>query len=256
MPCYEIIFSPTGGTKKVAGLLADALEADAHTIDLLDRQTDYGAYVFSPADLCVIAVPSFGGRVPEPAAQRLAAMDGGGARCVLVAVYGNRAFEDTLIELEDIAFAAGFQCIGAVAAVAEHSILRQFAAGRPDAADEAELLEYAEKIRQAAGKDVPAQPILVPGNHPYRTYDSTGGVMKPKAGKACTACGLCASSCPVGAISTQKPFETDNTKCISCMRCVAVCPAGARRVPKLILAAAGKKMQKACGERKPNILYI
>ena len=72
--------------------------------------------------MAVIAVPSYGGRVPGTAAGRLGAIRGNGARAVLVCVYGNRAYEDTLVELQDIAKQAGFRVTAAVAAVAEHSI--------------------------------------------------------------------------------------------------------------------------------------
>ena len=89
----------------------------------------------SKEDLAVIAVPSYAGRVPAVAVQRLAAVKGNGARAVLVCVYGNRAYEDTLVELADTAKEAGFRVMAAVSAIAEHSIARQFAAGRPDAED-------------------------------------------------------------------------------------------------------------------------
>ena len=36
--------------------------------------------------------------------------------------------------------------VAAIAAVAEHSIMRQFAAGRPDAEDERELAGFADRI--------------------------------------------------------------------------------------------------------------
>ena len=84
-------------------------------------------------------------RPPALAAQRIARIHGGGARCVLVCVYGNRAYEDTLVEMEDLAKQSGFQVIAAVAAVAEHSIMHQYAAGRPDQQDQEELKGYAMK---------------------------------------------------------------------------------------------------------------
>ena len=67
------------------------------------------------------AVPSYGGRVPEIAVSRLKQMKGNGARAVLLVVYGNREYEDTLLELSDVMEAAGFSPVAAVAAVAEHS---------------------------------------------------------------------------------------------------------------------------------------
>lgn len=91
----------------------------------------------------MIAVPSYGGRVPQAATERLSAIRGNGAKAVLLCVYGNRAYEDTLVELEDTAKQAGFRVIAAIAAIAEHSIARQFATGRPDAQDQARLHTFA-----------------------------------------------------------------------------------------------------------------
>ena len=70
----------------------------------------------------------------QPLWETLAAVCGCGARAVLMCVYGNRAYEDTLVELADTAEKAGFHVIAAVAAIAEHSVVRRFAAGRPGAA--------------------------------------------------------------------------------------------------------------------------
>jgi len=68
--------------------------------------------------VAVIAVPSFGGRVPEPAVKRLEEIRGNEALCTAVCVYGNRAYEDTLIELSDAARKSGFRVIAGIAAVA------------------------------------------------------------------------------------------------------------------------------------------
>ena len=91
MKLFKIVFSPTGGTKKVAGYVADALEGDASTVDLSDPELDFGAVQLEQEDVAVIAVPSYGGRVPAVAAERLSRLRGNGARAVLVCVYGNRA---------------------------------------------------------------------------------------------------------------------------------------------------------------------
>lgn len=123
MKYYEILFSPTGGTKKVADILMNTLCDESIQVDLMDREADFAAQTFQPQDVCLAAVPSFGGRVPAVAMERLGNMKGNGARVILVAVYGNRAYEDTLLELEDGLKSAGFRPIAAVAAVAEHSII-------------------------------------------------------------------------------------------------------------------------------------
>ena len=148
MKTYEICFSPTGGTKKTADILVKELGEEVQFVDLTDSKENFSEIALDKDDVAVIAVPSFGGRVPGTAAERLGQIRGNGAKAVLVCVYGNRAYEDTLVELQDTAKQAEFRIISAVSAVAEHSIARQFAAGRPDARDQAQLHEFAEKYGQ------------------------------------------------------------------------------------------------------------
>lgn len=143
MKLYEICFSPTGGTKKAADMLANGLADEPQCIDLTDSKAAFSSVALEENDVAVIAVPSYGGRVPQAATERLSAIRGDGAKAVLLCVYGNRAYEDTLVELEDTAKQAGFRVIAAIAAIAEHSIARQFATGRPDAQDQARLHTFA-----------------------------------------------------------------------------------------------------------------
>ena len=128
MKLYDIVFSPTGGTQKVSAHLTKGLGGNAVSVDLTDSKQDFHAVQLTQDDVAVIAVPSYGGRVPAVASERLGHIKAHGARAVLVCVYGNRAYEDTLVELEDAAKQAGFRVVAAVAAIAEHSIARQFAA--------------------------------------------------------------------------------------------------------------------------------
>ena len=253
MKLYDIVFSPTGGTKKVADYLTGALAGDITTVDLTDSKQDFDAVSLTKEDVAVISVPSYGGRVPATATERLGAVHGNGARAILVCVYGNRAYEDTLVELEDAAKRAGFQVIGAVAAIAEHSIARQFAAGRPDAQDAVQLSDFAKQIqRKLTGADN-SEPAI-PGNRPYK---KSGGVgMVPKATKECTNCGICAEKCPVQAIDRENPKKVNEKACISCMRCVAVCPQGARKLNPVMLSAAGLMLKKVCAERKECELFL
>ena len=180
-------------------------------------------------------------------------MRGNGAQAVLVCVYGNRAYEDTLVELEDAAKDAGFRVIAAVSAIAEHSIVRQFAAGRPDAQDAAQLAGFADQIQQKISAEDASEPAI-PGNRSYKKAGGTG--MVPRATKECTACGACVAVCPVGAIDKDDPKWVDKKACISCMRCIAVCPRGARAVNPVMLSAATKMLSKACSERKECELFI
>lgn len=259
MAVKQIVFSPTGGTQRAADIITDALVTQGvgergEAIDLSDPACDFSAEQLEAGDVAVYAVPSFGGRVPALATERFAQVKGNGARCVLVCVYGNRAYEDTLVEMEDAAQQTGFTVVAAVAAIAEHSMMHQFATGRPDADDKAALESMAAKIAEKLrGPQAADAPQGIPGNRPYK---KAGNGMVPKATSACVACGLCAKRCPAGAIDPSNPRKVDADRCIGCMRCVAVCPHGARKLNGAMLAAASLALKKACSERKEPELYL
>ena len=216
MSIYAIYFSPTGGTEKIVTFIAEQF-GEYQSIDLCEKTSDL-TNDFSEEDLCIIGVPSFGGRVPAIALERIKALSGNNATAILITVYGNRAYEDTLIELEDTLIEKNFTCQAAIAAIAEHSIMHQFATGRPDQNDLTELASFAQKT--------------------------------------CGSCGLCAAKCPSGAIPSDNPKQTDKDKCISCMRCISVCPTHSRKLNPLMLAAASQKLKKACSGRKENELFL
>ncbi|MEG1931762.1 MAG: 4Fe-4S binding protein [Pygmaiobacter sp.] len=254
MKINQLYFSPTGGTEKVVRLLSNVFSGEQCAIDFSVAQREYADCVFEQGELCIIGVPSFGGRAPALAIQRLAQMKAFGTPTVLVVAYGNRDFDDTLLELQDTVRARGFHVIAAIAAVTEHSIMHQFGTGRPQESDCSELCAYAEKIKQALATNQELPEALVPGNTPYREY---GGLpMKPKAGKDCNGCGACVLACPAGAISPENPRETRTDLCITCMRCVARCPQHARSIHPALLFAAGKKMHKSCSSPKANLLFL
>ena len=250
MKTYNIIFSPTGGTAKVASALM-ANWPEGETIDLSDAAASFARSLGEDA-LALVSMPSFGGLAPQLALDRLARIQANGAKCALVAVYGNRAYEDTLIQMVDVAQQAGFQVIAAVSAVAEHSIVRAYAAGRPDGKDRSELGEFGVRILQKAeAGDV--SPVEVPGNRPYK---KAGSAFAPKGSSACVSCGLCSKKCPAGAIDAAHPRATNKDACIGCMRCVSACPQQARKLNPLMVKVAATALKKACADPKANELFI
>lgn len=248
MNTVEIIFSPTGGTEKVSHIISRQWSESSTKIDLSDPETDFSGCAINKDDRVLIALPSFGGRAPAVAIERLKKIAGNGAKCTLVCVYGNRAYEDTLAEMEDAAKECGFQVIAAVAAVAQHSIIPQYAANRPDASDENQLAEFAQQIA-----DKTESKASVPGNRPYKKAGSAGFVPRPS--KDCVKCGICAKNCPVQAIDPVK-FKAAPKKCIACMRCVKQCPHNARKVNGAMVSVAALAIKKACSVRKENELFL
>lgn len=251
MSNYSLIFSPTGGTARVAGILTDAMGGKYHQIDLCREVTGQD---FSAEDVCLVALPSYGGRAPATALERIRHFRGNGAKAILVCVYGNREWEDTLTELQDTLEGAGFVCAAAMAAVAEHSIFRQYAAGRPDDQDAEELRSFAARLSAHLAEGVFGD-LGLDGNH--GTYKNYGGVpFKPEGNHKCVACGLCAEGCPTGAIDPADPAKTDKQRCISCMRCVDLCPHHARDFSPLVMKPAALAMAKHLGGRKENHLFL
>ena len=253
MSVYQIVFSPTGGTRKVASSLASAFGESAY-VDLCAQRYDFSHVALQAEDVCIVAVPSFGGRIPPLAAQRLSTLSGNGSRAVLAAVYGNRHIDDTLIELSDLLLSRGFRPAAAVSAVAEHSIVRRFAEGRPDFDDREQLEGFSAKIKEALSQDKGDYALSVPGNRPYKETKPSSA--KPETSSACVFCGACAERCPAGAIPADAPNVTELDRCISCMRCIAVCPVHARSLPAKMVDALAARLEPVCSQPKENRLYL
>ena len=239
-------FSPTGGTKKVADAIAAGFHIPVEEVDLTKADS---AVSMGENDALMAVLPVYAGRVPQISLERLAALKGSGQKAVAVVVYGNREYDDALLETRDALEAKGFQVIAAAAFIAEHSIARSIAAGRPDAEDEALCRRFAADI-MAKADDAPS--VQVPGNTPYK--DLKPSAFHPAAAEACVQCGACAEQCPVGAIAADDPGRTKNDLCINCMRCVQVCPVNCRALPETFLTMITQMLnQNAAGYKKPVV---
>ena len=239
-------FSPTGGTKKVADAIAEGFNTPIVEMDLTKADA---SVTLGENDALMAVLPVYAGRVPQISLERLPALKGSGQKAVAVVVYGNREFDDALLETKNALEAGGFQVIAAAAFIAEHSIVRSIAAGRPDAEDEALCRQFAADV--IAKLDNP-KAITVPGNDPY--VELKPSAFHPAASDACVKCGVCAEQCPVGAIPLGYPNKTLGNVCINCMRCVQVCPVRSRALPAPFVAGATQMLsEKAAGYKKPIV---
>ena len=229
-----IYFSPTGTTRRILDYIAEGLEAPVERVDLTKPDFDRKIGSFG-GELAVIGVPVYVGRVPALAAERLRMLKANKTPAVLVVVYGNRAYEDALLELSDITSGQGFKAIAGGAFVAEHSFSSTevpIAHGRPDEADKMKAINFGAKVREKliSGSQTA---VVFPGNRPYRDpYPAGRERPKPTSPETyedkCTKCGNCEKACPSGAISIGSTVETRKEACIRCYACIRSCPTGAR----------------------------
>lgn len=252
MNIHQITFSSTGGTRRVSELLCKGITDKSHTTELCTKEKDFIPPSIATDDLAVISMPVYAGRVPALAVERLKKIKSSGAKCIIIAVYGNRAYEDALVEMQDIATETGFQVVAAVAAIAEHSICREYATGRPDDADARELASLGVAIFEKIKRNTHFKSLTLPGNRPYK-QGCTGPF--PTANERCTNCGTCARLCPTDAISIDSPQKNNTALCIGCMRCVSVCPNGARSIGER-LAQLATHLQPLCCDRKNNEIFM
>lgn len=252
MKIHQITFSPTGGTRRVSDYICEGIDTRPLVTDLCVKEGQIRLPDIHEEDLVIIAMPVFAGRVPALAVERLRRIQSNRAKCAVVAVYGNRAYDDALLEMQDVATEMGFRVVAAVSAVAEHSIARVYAAGRPDAEDRKELAAFgAAIINKVEGSDT-YKPLALPGNRPYRAGD-TGPF--PTADERCTGCGTCLKLCPADAIPADNLRSVNKEACISCMRCLSVCPTKARNIGPVEIMVT-EKLKALCATRKGNELFV
>ena len=241
---WAVYFSGTGTTRRtverIAGGIASRLNLPAESVDFSRPAVRQETLRFGEKDLVVFGTPVYAGRVPNvllPFLQER--IVGGGALAVPVVLFGNRNYDDALIELRNILAADGMHPIAAGAFVGEHSFSRVLGAGRPNAGDEALMDEFAARVAAlAAGLDAaPVKSVAVRGQEPLRPYytprDRAGNPInilkvKPKTDLSrCGGCGLCADLCPMGSID---PADVSAVRgiCIKCCACVKGCPTGAK----------------------------
>ena len=216
-------FSPTGGTKKVSSIFADAMGKEVIWHDLGTKET----MMEKPeGEIIVVAAPVFGGRIPSVVREKTEKLSGSGKKAVTIVVYGNRAYEDALLEMNDILMKCGFAVIASAAFVAQHSIVPEVGAGRPDEEDEKEIHKFAESVKNSNS----TENVHVLGNRPYKAEMNMPAT--PISLPACTICGKCVTVCPTNAISVADgAVITDTEKCILCMACTHVCAKKARILP-------------------------
>ncbi len=251
-----VFFSPTHTSAKVARAVARGIGMGCRMET--DLTTDTAGSVIELTDaLVIISVPVYAGRVAPTALQRVRRLRGKNCAAILLAVYGNRDYEDALVELRDETMRLGFNTLAAGAFIGEHSYSRQempIAEGRPDTDDLLTAEQFGRDCLaklERSGAYLPE--LFIKGNTPYRTVGPSTPAA-PVCTEDCHGCGTCVELCPTNAISLNKEgkVDTDVNSCIKCCACVKECPNGARRFDTPYTAILHEK----CSARREAELFL
>ncbi|MBF0529967.1 MAG: 4Fe-4S binding protein [Deltaproteobacteria bacterium] len=260
-----VYFSPTGTTKKILEGIAKGLEAEVvEHVDLTLPKAIDASYPEMWDELVLFGVPVYAGRLPKTSIPRLRRLKGHNTPAVTVVLYGNRAFEDALVELGDLVMELGFFPVAGGAFIGEHSFAnenRPIASGRPDDQDLVAAKEFGSRIRakmSGMGLSDGAPSVKFPGNVPYIERDRS--IMADKSARTreeiCTLCGTCAPLCPVAAITIDEAVKTDNFACILCHACVKSCPTGARVVDDSHINRLREWLNDNCQARQEPEIFL
>lgn len=263
-------FSATGTTQKVVTGIANKLSEKINkktavdNIDFTLPQARKAAISFTTEDIVIVGVPVIAGRVPNVLLKYLNTIAGNGALAIAVVVYGNRHYDDALIELKDILELNDFKVIAGGAFIGEHSFSRTLGQNRPDEQDMAIASDFAGQIYKKIASRDEIITVVVKGNKPYRDYyrpkDKNGNPVDirklvPKTNSDCTDCKLCVNSCPMGSIDAEDVSRLIGI-CIKCCACIKKCPAGAKFFDDEIYLRHKSELEIAYAERREPELFI
>lgn len=257
-------YSPTGNSKMIIEEISKGINIQPiKTTDLTSPSFTTARTQDYHKELAIIGAPVYIGRLPIEAVERIEKIEGNETVAVTVVTYGNRAYDDALLELRNLAIKQGFLPIAGAAFIGEHSFSskeKPIAEGRPDTRDLRKARKFGENIKRKLeriedkGK---VSTIDVPGNLPYKKIsERPSDVLPSTKDEECTKCGRCADVCPTNAITINTTVITKPSLCTSCSACIKICPVKARiwthpRIIKVI-----NWLSSNCQERKEPETYL
>lgn len=253
-----LYFSPTSGTKKIVKAIAESIDSNYEEFDITLPQNRTNSITFSSNDLVIIGMPTYAGRFPRLLHNYIDTITANNTLGVFITTYGNRDYEDALLEQYDIFTSKGFIGLGAATFITEHSSTSKLATGRPHAEDlktasdfGCEIIKRLKEINSLSDLNS----LTLPGSIPYVEKNIPPMPFAPETNEKCVTCGICAKHCPTSAIDFSDCRTIDISKCIKCNSCVKKCPLSA----KVMTSEPYKNMQNmlitnfAHNEKSPEI---
>jgi len=250
-----IYFSPTGTTKRVIKSISMGLGKVDKEYDITLEKNRKNPIEFNIDDLVIFGVPVYSGRVPDLLLDFFKKIKGNASKAVFVAVYGNRGYDDTLLELQNIFKNKGFQTLASAAFIGEHSYTSELAKKRPDENDEKIAVNFGTLIKdKITDKDL--KELKIEGNYPYKEK-KVGEQIIPETKDSCIECGICAENCPTTAIDFNDYYSIDKEKCIRCCSCIKKCPVDAKHFNDHRIENVKRYLIDNFGEeRKEPVIFI
>jgi len=258
-----VYFSPTRTTQKVVENIAEGMQVDKiEKFNFTTPETETPGYEEATSGLAIIGAPVYGGRLPLKAVHRFQRLRANDIPAVVVVVYGNREYEDALLELKSLAEELGFKPVAAGAFIGEHSFSSNdmpIAKGRPDVADVKKTQDFGKKIRDllhSINSVSNLSPLQLPGNFPYKERRGSSQTAPFIDETLCTKCEICVMACPTGSITINNAVQTNPDTCILCCACIKYCPPQALYFNNPGLKRTAEWLYTNYSERKEPELYI
>lgn len=248
-------FSPTHTTKTVVQNIGKGINLETFDYDLTFTCENPKNYNFNDNDLVIVGIPVYGGRTPVITREILNKIKGNNSLAIPIVVYGNRDYDDCLLELKNILKENGFTCIAGGAFIGEHSYTRKVGTNRPDNNDIIKAIEFGKLIKEKIENNTYSHDIKVKGNFPYKV-DMPKMILAPTPNENCIECGKCSSICPTGAIDNKNPKKIIPEKCIRCYACVKSCNFNGRELVGNPLEKIITFLETTCVDRKEPEIFL
>lgn len=256
-------FSPTRTTQKILENIAEGMQVDRiKQFNFTVPEIETPDYEEVTTGLAIIGAPVYGGRLPLEAIHRFKRLRANNIPAVIVVVYGNRAYEDSLLELKSLAEELGFKPVAGGAFIGEHSLSNNdmpIAKGRPDLTDLKKAQEFGKKIIDLLSEvDSVSElsPLKLPGNFPYKERRESSKITPYTDETLCTKCDICVTGCPTRSITIKGTVRTNPDTCIRCCACIKFCPPQARYFNDTETKQIAERLYTNCSDRKEPELFF